>query len=471
MKCKAIYMIGSLLVLMSALLCSCGVNSTKDNKTLEKDVEVATGSAVTAVFKNSETTVKKEAFANDHFRIFRSDTEDDECVSMMENLDRTGRTQVDVEIWDALWLTNDWLYYYDYTEGYDPSDDNVYRVPLDYTKEPVYDLKNKEKLFQSSGVVGGDSFFVTDAAVFCIKISKFDYSNGSMKYKDGLVSSAVYRYDLQSGETIKLLEVEEVADCCFLTDITTDMPILCGEYFFLEANGKIYRVSVDTLDVKEVYQFDDVGYNILDSCVNGNMVYFISSAGILKYSPDMETVVNVLDNTALKNKLDDMELCDENASEISYSLDAISVWNDKIYLNVEVEWSSMETIAEGKEKGKKTWVYFYRDVLLSAPLDNLNQWKLEDTLVDYLRDNAPKAFFYDTIRILPAKLEKKDTIAINAHIIYIHDNEVLFYISNAKNCSDEDAEFQLGIYSLDTEDITLLEKSDWRYDWYETRSF
>lgn len=320
MRFKVQWMIVSVFAL--AALCGCGQSPSKQSVIQHEERMQSAPAPVDAIFKNSETSVKKNRLENDFIRVWPDKTRSGESqVWMQENPDGTGKKTIGLEhVSCVLWLTNDWIYYS--CERNDNHD--VYRVPIGHKEEVSYDISGQERLFemQTDGEDIQDTFFVTDTYIF---YSQFDENSEISTY---------YRYDMETGKSTEVFTLEagdEGIEAEMIQNKCTNLPVMLENSFFLSNDTGIWRVYFDTLEKKRICVGAEL--DIEDMAGHEGAVYFCgeidgerdgvakvkySGNCLLKYDGKKEEITPVLTDRELKNVLEQIqtaagiELIDEN---------------------------------------------------------------------------------------------------------------------------------------------------------------
>ena len=457
MKQKIIFI---MCVVFLAGLCSCGVNSNENSQTPEEVSEIVTGSAITAIFKNSESTVKKARLENDYVRIWEKNVPSGKWVQ--ENLDGTNRITIDLkeEDIDILWLTNDWLYYTIYYAKKDNDVENVvgnsavYRVPLIQDAVPMYDLKNKEALVQTENFVASPTeFMVTDSYMFYTDISK-----------DG--DNITYQYDFETKKSVAVLENEYYN---ILIDEVTQMPLTIGNTLFAYRDTsvfhndlRIYRISMDDpLEKKSIYSEksgDERGCSPAAFVMN-NCLYFVNMDcnSIMKYDGDSEEVTCVVDDNTLQNIVEELKLIDGDGYNVERNIKAIHVWDNKLYINLDIEWLSKEIAVDGEYKGQKIKVEHYRDLLLFSDSEDLEQWTMEERLQDYVTQNSMHLIYSEADSNGYIKSSNTQDSVVTIWMLF--ENKVFFEIL-------QNEKYTVMIYDVETGEVERMNSDDYRFSWY-----
>lgn len=215
----------------------------------------------------------------------------------------------------------------------------------------------------------------------------------------------------------------------------------------------------------------------LMAAVNDAVYFTATGKEILKYEEGSEAADYVLKEEELQRILEEMKLWDEDDQEGTLSvIEGLRFWNDKLYLNVTGIWS---------RKASDGCVYSgEREVLLSAQLSNLNEWKPEDTLSDYILENAVCGYLYywsrdhyfnysqyqTDLSSKKLKEENKKTVSRECYLYDMGDGKILvsyFSFSPKKKPDGTDGIEKEVLYDLDTGKILPLDKDHYTayYQW------
>lgn len=454
MKSKIQWILLSLFVLVT--LCSCGTYPSEQSEIQHQKKPQAVNTAVDAIFKNSATSEKENRLENDFIRVWPKNIQSDEShIWMQENLDGIEKKTLDIEnLSCVLWLTNDWIYYSCEEKG---DNQSVYRASIDYKEEVIYDTSGKELLFElkTDDETIQDTFFVTDTYVF---YSQFDEDSEISTY---------YQYDMETGkstETFTFKTDYEGFEAKMIQNNCTNLPLILENSFFLSSDIGIYRIDFDTLKTKKICTGKEL--DIESMAVHEGAVYFCgkmdgkkdgiakvkySSNSILKYDGKNEEITSVLTDSELQNILEqienatDIELIDENCY---YNINAPYTYKDRLYIEVHTEAGAK---AFTQTSGK--------NVLLSAPFTNLDEWKMESALTKYCLEQG----------MGDESLGGKGSTQIEE----IYDGKVLFTIATGVEgpssfCQDSViTHIYFAVYNIDTREIEKLENEDYRiYQYY-----
>ena len=435
---------GLLPLLLLITLCSCGTPPSEQSTTQDVDT------AVDAIFKNSETSVKENRLNNDFIRVWPKSScfFDEPPIWIQENLDGTGKKAIDIEdLSYVLWVTNDWIYYSHENED---GSQTVYRIPAERTEGARYNTAGKELLFE---VKTDDSiqvdFFVTDDFIF---YSQFDEDSGISTY---------YRYDLETGENTKVftLGIGSESGADVMQNECTNLPVILEDSFFLCNDEGIYRVPLDTLKAKEICTGEDL---LITSLVEyDGAAYFCggeitgkkneivqleySSSTILKYDGKSGEITTVLSNSELKKVLEQVEkanninLIDKNCY---YNINDVHTYKDRLYVQIHTEAGAK---AFTQTSGK--------NILLSAPFTNLDQWEMESSLTDYCLEQGMG--------------DESTGVKGSSVIEGIYNGKVLFTVITGIEPSPPyrsavSFEGYNAIYDIDTKKVEKLDDDDYR---------
>ena len=438
---------GVLPLLLLITLCSCGTLPSEQSTT--QDVDTTSN----AIFKNSETSAKENRLNNDFIRIWPSDASDESIIWMQENMDGTGKKSIDIDdLSYVLWVTNDWLYY---SCGETGDSQSVFRVPVERKEDVTYDTARKEPLFEllTDGEIR-ETFFVTDDFIF---YSQFDEDSELSTY---------YRYDLETGKSTKAFTLEsgyEGLEAEMMQNKCTNLPIILEDSFFIIHDDGIYRVSFDTLEKEKICTGEDL--HISGMAEHEGTVYFCgskiagekngvtqveySSTSISKYEGKNGEITTVLSDSELKKvlkqieKANDINLIDKNCY---YNINDLYTYKDRLYIQIHTEaGSGAYTQTSGK------------NVLLSAPFTNPDQWELESALTKYCLEQG---MGNESLGVRGA-----------AWIRELYNGKVLFMIATGieetyPSISSVKYQGYDAIYDIDTGKIEKLDDEDYRIHQY-----
>ena len=441
-----------LLLFVLVTLCSCGGISPSEHNEVQHEKKPQTVNAtVNTIFKNSETSIKENRLENDFIRIWPNYVSLLEPpIWMQENVDGTEKKELALEnISCVLWLTNDWIYY---SCGEKDDNQRVFRVPIIHKEEVTYDTVEKELLFEikTDDEYIQNTFFVTDTYIF---YSRFDEDSEISTY---------YRYDIATGESTEVftLESDDVGlEAELIQNECTNLPVTLESSFFLSSDVGIYRVYFDTLEMKTICTGENL--DIENMAEHEGAVYFCgeidgrkndiakiewSSNNILKYDGKSEEITSVLTNTDLEEILEqientsDIDLIDENCY---YCINAPYTYKDRLYIQVHTEAGAR---AFTQTSGK--------NVLLSAPFTNLEQWEMENNLTKYCLEQGMG--------------DESPGTTVAAVIGEVYDGKALVAIVNeveepsSPSQNSQNLEGYSAIYNIDTGEIEKLEDEDYR---------
>lgn len=384
-------------VLALVLMCGCGINT--DNEKEKTTVAVkAEDPAASAVFKNSDTTVKESRYENDFTRT--SSKSDEDCSEVWEYTNRTdGKDSRKADkgyfndfiptLENVMWITNDWLYYSD------EDDEGIYRVPILYEDEILrLDVDKKEFLFSAPGNGYTYQFMVTDSYILGL-------SEEEDSWNDVWV-----RYDLKTKELAKVDVPETINNVpCYLeVQESTGLPVILKDSFFTSfesGSGEniLYRVSLDTLKGKRICN-NYSEFSEAPLAVHGSDLYIIDDTGILKYTGDTGELTRILERDTVLGQFDEMRIIPENVQKKSVSVDGIYSLQNKLFAEIRVKWYQEECKGKGSDyktwnqnvqdaknatKGKMVECVYEESVLISADYSDFNKWERETKLYEYMQ--------------------------------------------------------------------------------------
>lgn len=474
-----------LLLLLSVVLCSCGLNprekkespaqvKTDETDPVETDeadpVETnKTDSVETAIFKNSEATAKKNRLENDFIRVWES-TGDYEW--RMENLDGTERqrltakTALGKDVNNVLWLTNDWIYYVSCDDSYS-NDFAIVRVPFHYDTKPVYDTEKKEVLAElESEYMSTSACMVTDSYMLYID-------------DDEDMDSVVYQYDFDTKENKVLFKSSATMICL---DTASLMPLTMENTFFLliaddtEAAG-LYRISFDTMEKESIYT-SEVKDRIMSNMavIDEHSLYFLTpdkdseeNHAIMKYDGDNGSVSCILNHQEFEKIIDETELLADVEAPYDCDISDIYLGCDRLYITVFTEWVTMKTAKEKPHKGKTEELEYEREILLWSELEDLSQWTMEEKLQNYVLEHSTPMVYNDFDQVYyntSFTAEKDAEILINA----LYMDKVFFTIIKNTNEKDvvkdtADIERTYMVYDIKSGEFEETDSDDYRGSW------
>lgn len=481
-------------VFLMILCCGCSVTEKRDDRE-DQTVTEQRGSGIAAIFKNSQTTVKNNRFENDYIRIWKQKDEDGTNIWMQEKIEGTDRKQISFGDY-FLWLTNDWIYYYTTQYPFDSSRVAQYkicRIPVD-NEGITFRAGEKEELFEFKAAMFLEpEFMVTDQGIV-YAINAFSDEIGK--------TNSYYHYDFQTKKNESLFSVElmdnlpegDEWDTGIYNDLSGNLPVTLGNDFFVGGKEGILRVPFDTLEPVKIFS-GEAANNVYLEVMNeensecshqtdnlmvaaNDAVYFTATGKeILKYEEGSEAADYVLKDEELQSIFGELKLWDEDDQENALSvIEGLRFWNDKLYLNVMGIWS---------RKASDGCVYNgEREVLISAELSNLNEWKLEDALSDYILENAVCDYLYywsrdhylnyyqhhESLSSKKLKQENKKTVSRECYLYDMGDGKILaayFSFSPKKKPDGTDGVEKEVLYDLDTGKVLPLDKDNYTayYQW------
>lgn len=493
MKQKIIFILP---VLVLIICCGCyfyfgtGDKPSKAPSTENIPLEIPSDepfSTISAIFKNSRTSEKKNRLENDYIRLWKRETWKVSDMWLQENLDGTAKTELrslwgnENTLWnhsDILWLTNDWIYFYymQYNNKRREDDYIVCRLPVENNDGvTTYQTEANEILFSAKYFSRRD-FLVTDSYIFY-----GDFLSGALVDE----SICYYRYDFKTKKSEQLFRMDFVEDTSqrsgIYNETPTNLPVTLNNAFFIVATGGLYMVPFDTLEPVKIYSGKITNGKYLyidDSSISHetdnllvayeNDLYFTGTGTeIMKYDGDSGEVSCVLSKEQLWGALDEMKLWDEDTSSGIYSvIEGFRIQDGRLYINATGYGEKMSLDNRG--------VYSTdREVLLSANVSNLNAWKLEDALADYILDNATCSYIYYWSRdsrweqqYLPETLlenETQNTLSRECYIFDMGDGKYLvsyFAFNHKKKLDGRDGIGREVLYDVGTGKILPLDL-DW----------
>lgn len=487
MKCKIVLLLSLLLVI---LCCGCS-NTEKQVNSEDQTMTEQTDPEFSAIFKNSPTTVKNNRFENDSMRIWRQKDDDGNDIWMQEKLDGTDKKQIPFGKY-FLWLTNDWIYHYttQYQSSSQRTQYKICRIPVDH-QEATYHT-GEEVLFEDDF---GDAMFLETE--FMVTDQYIIY--GTFQSASQIIT--YYRYDFKTKKKDELFSVELVEDLPegdewyygIYNDVSGNLPVTLGNDFFVGGREGVFRVPFDTLEPVKIYSGEAVNHIYLfmneekednshqtDNLMvadNGGVYFTVTGKEIMKYEEGSEAADYVLEEKDLRSILEKMKLWDEDYQEDTLSvIEGLRFRNGRLYLKVTGIW---------QRKAADGCVYdAEREVLLSAELANLKEWKLEDTLSDYILENAICGYLYywsrdhyldycsDHVSLSPENLkqENKKTLSRKCYLYDMGDGKILlayFSFSPKKVPDGTDGVEKELLYDLDTGKLLPLDKDNYTpyYQW------
>lgn len=479
-----------LLLLLSAVLCSCGLNPSEKQDTqvqIETDETDSTEtdeteSAETAIFKNSETTIKKNRLENDFIRIWLSEEEsdyeeDEDGAWMQENLDGTGRQLLSAKnalgesVEEIFWLDNNWIYYNSLDEDYE---DVLVRVPFHYDNKPVYDTENAEVLVKNFLEIA--SCMVTDSCMIYID--------------NDVLDNKVYKYDFNTKEKTVLLKADTV---WILIDQTSLMPLTTDHSFFLLTSGmadadtdQLYRVSLDTMEKELIYTANpgsEKGSISNLAVLNDHSLYFqapdennAKEPAIMTYDGESGAVTCVLNHQEFKKIVEETKLLAD--VETPYVCDIFSIYLgcDRLYIHVYAHWTTEKSADEEPHKGETEELSYDREILLWSGLDDLKHWSMEEKLQNYvLEHSTPMVTSNYDYAYFNTNFTSENDAEANIYTLYI--DKVLFTIVkdiNGKNVEKEgfwDIDQTYMLYDIKSGEFEEIGSDDYRIAWNSNAEF
>lgn len=377
-----------------------------------------------------------------------SDT-DEEYYPILVQLKPDGSVVDKIEIedlLDVLWVNDEWIYY---TTETDEGKEELCRIPIEKADSGnKLKVEEKEKLFEVDGEIA-DDLVVTNTSIF------YDCS-------DGIAEDKLCRYDLDSGESVVLLEDEDV-DSLILFNGNDEYhrelwPVMVGDNLIVRTQqggvcDGLYTLNLESSELKNFYS--GLSDSWLDSIAqSGDNIFFVPDKKRQQiYRFDGQKTECVLKKGELVEKMSELDLSVEG----KISIVEIFSYKDRLYFFVTLELES-----------DPNRPYMINEVssLLSAPVDNVTQMRHEEKLTDYLRNETNFIFLYDDSQ---GKIEKwKSTKKVQESTDFLTgpmDSTVILdrkIMLQGRNYSSKLSgvawiSFDYAVYDLETGEITETE--------------
>ena len=448
-----------------------------DSKPAE-DNTVQTGAKSAGVtFKNDEGSVKKSRLENDYIRVWNIRVWNKKNTKkhskwMQENLNGTGRKEIPFAPKEVLWITNDWIYYYEIEANTNRGGKKyiICRVPVKNDNGVIYETEKREILLQVKFFLKTE-FIVTDSdIIYGVSLSK------------ALVGESItyYRYDMESKESVRIFNLGLSADLSdspyepmgIYYDIPSYLPIILNNSFFVSGSEGLFRVPFDTFTAEKIYSgktlnscimpVDDAGLYFSHEtdtlmAVDGSILYFTATGReILKYDGSSNHVSCVLPEKALRTIFENLKLWDDNPLYIPHGvIEGFRILNDRLYINVLGVWDKVPA-------DDTDYYTAEREVLLSADLSDLRKWKLEETLSDYILNTASCNYINENAD-KNLEQESTDTLSRICRIYALNDGEMLISCYLREKSDWSDGVEKNVIYDIGTGEFLPIEQDDPRY--------
>lgn len=382
---------------------------------------------------------------------FWSDT-DEKDYSILIQMKPDGNVVDKIEIedlLDVLWVNDEWIYYITETDG---RKEELCRIPIEKTdRGDKLKVAEKEKLFEVDGEIAND-LVVTDTSIF-------------YGCSDGIDEEKLCRYDLDSGESVVLLEDEDV-DSLILFNGNDEYlrelwPVVVANNLIVRTQrggvcDGLYTLDLESSELKNFYS--GLSNSWLDNIAqSGDNIFFMPDKKRQQiYRFDGQKTECVLKKGELVEKMSELDLSVEG----EISITEIFSYKDRLYFFVTLEMES-----------EPNRPYMINEVtsLLSAPVDNVTQMRHEEKLTDYLRNETNFIYLYDDSQ---GKIEKRKRTKKGQDILQssdfltgpmdtevILDQRIILQGRNysSKLCGVAWVSFDYAMYDLETGEITETE--------------
>jgi len=387
-----------LMITLNIVLCTgCIKNTAGDTGSENANTNVASGSAVVSSVaisespENNETDSSYYPCANDEFLYCRyKETLFQSCRWNKQGLDRINWFY-DIDEWDTilevpskfselLYVTNAWLYYsYDIIED-DYEKTVIYRVPLKRKKnieKPIW--KKKEYLMTVDGYFDGPNFYTNDTYVIFI-ISASD----DLQY-------SLYKFDLttKKKELIKKLSQNWLVQ---FYDNNYSLIHIGKKLLINESVGNteenIWLLDPEKGEMKKILSFH--GSQWLEVlAVKGQQFFYCYNDEIYCYDILKGKSICLAMKNTINTTLKELFLNSEKIHLQCYELSDGFIYNNKLYMAVDVYGNRQETVRDGEKTKKKITREYDRQILLCIDTEYQNDIQIEAELYNYLEKNDP----------------------------------------------------------------------------------
>ncbi len=317
--------------------------------------EAISGSIVSVRDDGSEKNGKSR-YENDDNR-YKENEEFDGLIQY--RLDGTKVREIELQIDEVQWVSNEWVYYTGWNEQYQ---DTLYRIPIEKTRKGDRLLTDqREKIWSSSGIV---IYYATDS--YLILERESDHAE-------------LYKYYLKTKKKTKLIAGEEdvsplsmaghFVDDTLVPDSQDHTLMLDGELFF-ETYRNLYRLDPETGKIAAVCP---TGEKYVDFALYRGEFYFLRDNELYYFNRESKKAELYLSEEKLiqqLGKLESKELTKLSSREMALA-------RGRIYLAFGMEWRQKD-----RETGKD--VLYQRDGLFHVDITEPGRVAREDVLMEYL---------------------------------------------------------------------------------------
>lgn len=233
------------------------------------------------------------------------------------------------------------------------------------------------------------------------------------------VGNTVYRYDFRTKESKPLGNKGEFDYAYFYNNYWLMPVIYNGKMYFYddiveEENDKdtIYRLDIEEWEAEKLpIERKNLAFSELAGIRDSLMCVAMRDSGMRDSGDDtdsdkeesflvcLDTETDrktVLTEQELFNLLDKEKLWEKEDGECHiWRLEEAFQYGGRTYLVLDLLWTQKRKVDFGPDKGKKTQVWPHRTVLLSCPLDNINELSYEREISEWLYSRAGRVLELD----------------------------------------------------------------------------
>ncbi len=214
------------------------------------------------------------------------------------------------------------------------------------------------------------------------------------------VTDTVYRYNLNTGETLPLGPEKEFGNVSFqdnwwLLPAVYDGKMYMDSYSYKEDEEVLYQIDIEKWEARKVYTYEDednlpevIGTRGDLICLNADTEARNDETKIVCFNAESDTKT-VVTGEEISAVLEKEGLWEEDCKKKRWRLDedASFSYGDRIYMLIHMSWFRKGTMKKWGEKGKTK---VKRSLILSCPWDNIKDVTYEKEISEWWYDRAER---------------------------------------------------------------------------------